>query len=142
MSRILDVKRVSWIVAVMLTVMSSSSQVVLSANTIDVRVKKILDKYEMDYEVDTDGDFKVKVKMKDGRTQTVWVFSKTTRTKERNIETRSVYSASDVTGGSSYALFSATVGADISADNLVRTITSIGVSADLMEQQLTGQDKR
>lgn len=141
------------------------------AGTADPRVKAALDKAGLKYEVTTDGDFKVLMRFDDTRTQIILINSNTEKLKETNLEIREVYSAAyktngnlppevanqlmkdsqkrkigaweliSMSNGTSMAIFNAKVGADISGDNLEKVISLVGVRADVMEKELTSEDK-
>lgn len=141
------------------------------AGTADPRVKATLDKAGLKYEITADGDFKVLMKFDDTRSQIILINSNTEKIKETNLEIREVYSAAYKTNGNlpleianqlmkdsqkrkigawelismgngtAMAVFNAKVGTDISGDNLEKVINLVGVRADVMEKELTSEDK-
>jgi hypothetical protein len=141
------------------------------AGTADPRIKAALDKAGLQYEVTSDGDFKVVFKFEDKRTQLILINSNTERLKETNMEIREIYSVAyktsgnlpvevanqlmkdsqkrkigaweliNTNSGTSLAIFDAKIGADISNDNLMKVMRLVAIRADNMEQELTGEDK-
>jgi hypothetical protein len=142
-----------------------------AAGTADPRVKAALDQAGLKYEMTADGDFKVLMRFDDTRTQIILINSNTERLKDTNLEIREVYSVAyktngnlplevanqlmkdsqkrkigaweliSMSNGTAMAIFDAKVSADISGDNLEKVITLVGVRADVMEKELTSEDK-
>jgi hypothetical protein len=140
------------------------------AGTADPRIKAVLDKAGLKYEITTDGDFKVVMRFDDTRTQLILINSSTERLNETNMEIREIYSVAyrangiipaevanqlmkdsqkrkigawEIIGlknGTSMAVFDAKVNADISSENLEKVIRLVGIRADVMEKELTTQD--
>jgi hypothetical protein len=141
------------------------------AGTADPRIKAVLDKAGMKYEITADGDFKVVMRFDDTRTQLILINSNTERLNETNMEIREIYSVAyrangsisvevanqlmkdsqkrkigaweiiSLENGSSMAVFDAKVNADISSENLEKVIRLVGIRADVMEKELTNEDK-
>lgn len=137
-----------------------------SAKTGDPRVKAILDKEKVNYEITPGGNFKTILKLPSGRTQLAIINSKTK--KLRNLEIREISSAAYRTSGK----LSADVGNQLLSDNANQKLgawqaiqsegntlvlfnaqvdannpeaTYMGLlsalaKADRMEEQLTGKD--
>jgi hypothetical protein len=141
------------------------------AGTADPRIKAVLEKAGMKYEITTDGDFKVFMRFDDTRTQLILINSSTERLNETNMEIREVYSVAyqangsipvevanqlmkdsqkrklgaweiiSMNNGTSMAVFDAKINADISSENLEKVIRLVGIRADVMEKELTSEDK-
>jgi hypothetical protein len=141
-----------------------------SAGTADPRIKAVLDKAGLKYEITADGDFKVFMRFDDTRTQLILINSSTERLNETNMEIREVYSVAyrtsgvipaevanqlmkdsqkrklgaweviSLKNGTSMAVFDAKVNADISSENLEKVIRLVGIRADVMEKELTTED--
>lgn len=133
----------------------------------DPRVKAALEKLGLKYQIDSDGDFKVVMKVDDERTQVAWIMSKTQ--KLGNLEVRRVVSpaykstspipeaiANQLLIDSSrrklgawqaiedkntyLALFTTKIAADSSAKDLGTSLQVTLFTADAMEKTLTGKD--
>jgi hypothetical protein len=154
------------------TLMAMASQLIPVAPTqaaanADQRVKEALDKTGWKYEVDKDGDFKVGIKMKDGRTQIGYIISKTDKVK--GLEVRRIVSVGYVAQGDlngnvaiqllkassqnsfgawqvsqnkdkTAAVFASKVNANMPPEDLDVALMANLYSADQMEQQLTNKD--
>lgn len=75
-----------------ITVLTASTQIASAqtSNAGDPRLKAALDKLGWKYEIDKEGDFKVRMKLQSGRTQLVWISSSTE--KLDNLENRQIMS--------------------------------------------------
>ena len=134
------------------------------AVTPDAIVKAQLERKETPYEIDSDGDFAILVRIDDDRTQQVWVRSvveKTDHQAVREIWSRAYQAEGDafparianellehsntlklggwVKNGDS-AMMVIKIPADASADVLDEAIDLAAVTADKMELELTGKD--
>lgn len=138
-----------------------------SASGGDPRVKDALDKLGLKYEVEQDGDFKVGMKLQGGRTQVAWIGA--TTEKLGSLEIREIASPAYQTQGAlskeianrllsdnaqkklggwqtyqdkqtQVVMFVAKIPANSSAEELQDTLETVLVSADDMEQTLTGKD--
>ena len=134
------------------------------AATPDAVVKAQLERKETPYEIDSDGDFAILVRIDDDRTQQVWVRSvveKTNHQAVREIWSRAYQAEGDafparianellehsntlklggwVKNGDS-AMMVIKIPADASADVLDVAIDLAAVTADKMELELTGKD--
>ena len=134
------------------------------AATPDAIVKAQLERKETPYEIDSDGDFAILVRIDDDRTQQVWVRSvveKTDHQAVREIWSRAYQADGDafparianellehsntlklggwVKNGDS-AMMVVKIPADASADVLDEAIDLAAVTADKMELELTGKD--
>ena len=134
------------------------------AVTPDAIVKAQLERKETPYEIDSDGDFAILVRIDDDRTQQVWVRSvveKTDHQAVREIWSRAYQADGDafparianellehsntlklggwVKNGDS-AMMVIKIPADASADVLDEAIDLAAVTADKMELELTGKD--
>ena len=138
-----------------------------AAPVLDARVEAALKTTGLPYTVDG-GDFRLNFTLPDGRTQLVWIASKTT--KIASTEFRDVWSVASRTKGSLPAeladhllkenvrmvlgawqvsqgkdehlvVFSYAVPADTNADLLQEVIEAVTISADRMEKELTGKDE-
>jgi hypothetical protein len=134
----------------------------------DERVKAALEKMDWKYKVDEDGDFKVVMKLKDGRTQMAWITSKVETV--GGLEIREVMSPGYAVKGplsaevanqllmnssrkklgswrvansqdKSLALFSVKVSANLSPEDLETALVVALHSADEMEKALSQEDK-
>ena len=134
----------------------------------DDRLRATLDKIGWKYEVTKDGDFKVVLDVKDGRTQLAWIGSGTQ--KVGGMEIRSIVSPGHVSKGpleatvanrllmdssgrrlgswevvksqdNHVALFTSKIYADSSPDDLKMAIGVTVFSADEMEKSLSQEDK-
>jgi hypothetical protein len=134
----------------------------------DARVKAALDKMGWKYDVDKDGDFKVRIKTQEGRSQSVNISSATR--KIGNLEVRQIISAGYVSQGPldakianqlldnnaglpmgawsvvsvkdrSVALLVAKIDANSNADDLQMMLGMLTYGADSMEKTLTNEDK-
>ena len=170
MNHLLNLKPLSIVTIVTLALVLGYFQPA-HAGTADPRVKAALDKAGLKYEMTSDGDFKVLMRFDDTRTQTILINSNTEKLKETNLEIREIYSVAYQTNGNlsvevanqlmkdsqkrkvgawelistnngtSMAVFDAKVNADLSADNLEKVIRLVGIRADVMEKELTSEDK-
>ena len=136
-------------------------------STPDPRVEKLLQDAALTYSIDEDGDFRLNYDLPDGRSQRVWVASRTSRL--QTVEVRDVWSvsyrsvgqvsselanqllldnAAQTLGGwqiqrsaDEYLIvFSAQLAADTAVSTLVETIDAVLRVADGLERQLTGGD--
>jgi hypothetical protein len=134
----------------------------------DDRVKSALDKMGWKYEVDKDGDFKVRIKTREGRSQSVTISSGTS--KVGALEVRQIMSAGYIAKGSldskvanqllssnsglpvgawsvvsvkdlSVAILVAKIDANTSSENLQMMLGFLTYGADDMEKTLTNEDK-
>ncbi len=134
----------------------------------DSRVEKPLQGAALAYSVDEDGDFRLIYELPDGRSQLVWVASRTSRL--QTVEVRDVWSVAyrsvgqvspDVanqllldnaaqtqgawqvqrSGDEYLVVFSAQIPADTSAATLLETLDAVIRVADGLERQLTGGDQ-
>lgn len=137
-------------------------------STADSRVAKLLQDAALTYSVDEDGDFRLIYDLPNGRSQLVWVASRTSRL--QTVEVRDVWSVADRSvgqvspdvanqllldnatqalgawqvqrSGDEYLIvFSAQVAADTAAPTLVETLDAVMRVADELERQLTGGDR-
>lgn len=160
-------KRVWSLVTIATLLMGSSQVMAQSQKAGDPCVKAALDKLGLKYEVDEDGDFKVGLRLSDGRTQVGWITSSTE--KLDTLEIRQVislgYRSQAAISGEvanrlladnarrkigawqtfqndkgSTAWFSAKISTSMSADELGKTIEAVLSSADEMEKELTNKD--
>jgi len=136
--------------------------------TSDERVKRLLDKLELKYVVDKDGDFKLIMKLAHDRTQLVFVNSNTE--KFRNMEIREVWSVAYLPsdgiisesvalnllrantkmklgawqiqriGGKDAAAFTVKLAADTDAETLNAIMVYVSEAADEKENELTQTD--
>mgnify|MGYP000538048748 CR=1 FL=1 len=133
----------------------------------DPRVKAALDKHGFKYEIDEDGDFKLGMKLPDGRTQLAWIRSTTEQVGGSEIReilspgykakgTLSAAVANQLLTDSankklgawqvfknqdtSLAVFCSKVAANTSPDNLLASLQLTLRSADGMEKTLSGKD--
>ena len=130
----------------------------------DPLVKAQLESREIPFEIDDDGDFQIVVRLEDDRTQLVWVRSSVQET--GSLRVREIWSpgyqsntdrfpaaiANDLLARSNelilgawvkqdqVAMFVAKIPADASADQLDEAIDLAAISADEVEQELTGKD--
>jgi hypothetical protein len=138
---------------------------------VDRKCQKLLDKANLVYEIDSDGDFKLVVKVQDNRTQLVWVYSNTLTYDD--VEVRTIMSPALV-ADSDEALTAETMRlllvdnfenkmgawevverpdggiviqyvvkppADASAEDLRSLIGLAAIAADMIEQQITSGDE-
>jgi hypothetical protein len=156
--------------ALLLAVLASATPALADTpgNRPDSRVEKLLQDAALSYSVDDDGDFRLTYDLADGRSQLVWVASRTSRL--QTLEVRDVWSVAyrsvgqvppDVArqllldnaaqtlgawqvqrSGDEYLIvFSAQVAADTSMATLVETIDAVIRVADGLERQLTVSDR-
>jgi hypothetical protein len=140
------------------------------AGTPDPRVKSALDRVGLKYELTKDGDYKVLLRFDDNRTQVVIINSNTEKINDTNIEIREVYSLSYRANGyldatvankmlkdsqdrkigawesiavenSTLAVFNAKIPTSINAEDLNRIVRLVGIRSDVMEKELTNEDK-
>ena len=134
----------------------------------DPRVASVLNQLDLKYEVDSDGDYRLLFGLGGGRSQLVFVDSKTYQYK--GLEVRSIWSpaytaptqfSADVSfallrdsrnrklgawevakQASGYvALFTAKIGADLDAATFAAVMTAVVGTADELEKELTGGDR-
>jgi hypothetical protein len=139
-----------------------------AAAKVDGRVKAALEKMDWKYTVDEDGDFKVVMKLEDGRTQLAWITSNVEMV--GGLEIREVISPGYAVKGvlsaevanqllmdsssrklgswrvvkdqdKSLALFSVKVSASLSPEDLETALMVALQSADEMEKVLSKEDK-
>ena len=134
----------------------------------DARVKRLLDTLKLRYAVDTDGDFKVMLEFKDGRSQIAFIDSQTHLVGD--FEIRELWSVAYVSegyldidtantllmknfelalgswrlipgGDNTYLVaFCIQIAADCDPDSFSRALTIVLQTADEMEENLTGAD--
>ncbi len=134
----------------------------------DPRVAKALDDLDIRYEIDPQGDYKFGFNLGDDRSQMGFIRSRTFEF--AGVELREVYSAglqsfgpfdartanlllaqnADVKIGAwevghnkedqHFAVFSATIAADLDGEALLEVIHGVVMTADQMEQRLAGRD--
>ena len=133
----------------------------------DPRVKAALDELGLKYDVDSDGDYKLLLKLDSGRTQFVWVISHTES--YGNLEIREVYSFGFKTGGdlskelsqrllqentenklgawrlvgsgsTQVATYAVQIAATADANSLKQALKIVVVLADAMEKEVVGKD--
>ena len=138
-----------------------------AAPAVDSRVEAVLKTSGLPYTIDG-GDFRIRYTLPDGRTQLVWVATKTTRI--ASVEFRDIWSVARraqgelpaeladhllkenvrmVLGawqvsqgdGEYLVVFSYATPADTSQDVLEEVIEAVTISADRMEKELTGKDE-
>lgn len=138
-----------------------------AGTTVDDRVARQLTEANLSYEVDDEGDYRLKYSLDDGRSQIAWVASGTS--KLGDLEVRELWSiAYRATGqvpqemanglllanarqalgawqvqrsGEEYmVVFSAPIDAKTDATTLALALDAVTKAADAMEQALTGQD--
>ena len=153
-----------------IAVLTASTQIAPAQTSTagDPRIKAALDKLGWKYEIDKDGDFKVGMKLDNGRTQLAWISSSTE--KLDNLEIRQVMSPGYKTDGAlaaqvanqllvdnarkklgawqtfsngktSLAVFAAKIPADSDPESLRSSLQAVFYSADAMEKTLTGKDE-
>jgi hypothetical protein len=141
-----------------------------NAGEVDARMRSALEQAGLKYEITSDSDFKVLVPCKDKRTQVVLINSDTNKINDTNLEFREVYALAyksksalpaemsnkmmqesnrkkigsweiiRTSGGINLAVFNAKIPADLSSENLVQIINSVGLVADEMEKTITTED--
>ena len=135
----------------------------------DDRVKQLLDKTELKYEIDKDGDFKLLFEFEDGRSQIVFVNSNTET--YQGLEIREVWAVGyqpaegdkvdaavsehliranaqlklgawqvQKLGDQEVGVFRAMISAESGKDVLVDTMRLVGVTSDEKESELLGSD--
>jgi hypothetical protein len=134
----------------------------------DKRIAAALDEAELKYEVDNDGDFKLTFELENGRTQMVFINSKTAKLGE--LEIRNVWSPAMATegpldaevanallvendqvklggwrveanaNGKRYAFFAAQIDAEADGDTLKQVLEAVVENADAKEKELTNGD--
>ncbi|MDG2015082.1 MAG: hypothetical protein P8J33_16370 [Pirellulaceae bacterium] len=137
----------------------------------DERVRERLDQTELKYEIDEDGDFKLLFEYDDGRSQIVFVNSKTEN--YQDLEIREVWAVGFVPakkgskvpadvcenlvrsnseikmgawqvqklGDNEVGVFRAMVSANADKDVILDTLRLVGISADEKEAELLGSDE-
>jgi hypothetical protein len=170
MTNSFNLKSLSLVAIATVSIALGALQPANAAEQEDARVRATLEKAGVEFTVTDDKTFKVIVKLKDGRTQVVLIDSETSKIKGTNMEFREVYAlAYKVEGslpaklsnkmmkqshdkkigaweiiegsGSSLAVFTAKVDAELNETNLVKIINSVGLVADTMEQEISGKDE-
>ena len=155
-------------VALLLSATALFAQLGSSQSDADPRVRKVLDQLGLNYDVDSDGDFKLIVETGDERTQLVFINSNTENLDP--FEIREIWGpahSSDgpfsrevanellldsfqkklgawqtmKTGDTYVAVFSAKVAAELDQDSLDRIIRTVAESADVMEKRVNGDDE-
>jgi hypothetical protein len=140
------------------------------AGTPDPRVRSAIEKVGLKYEITKDGDFKVLLRFDDNRTQIVLINSNTERINDTSIEIREIYTLSYRSNGyldatvankmlkdsqnrkigawesiavenTTLAVFNAKVPTTINAEDLNKIIRLVGIRGDVMEKELTNEDK-
>ncbi len=138
-----------------------------SAAQYDGRVKRALDAAGLKYTIDSDGDFKLEFDLDNGRTQIVFINTKTytydnfeirevwspgyqsTSQFSANVATRLLADNMDKKigawqtmrlNGKVTAVFAAKVAADMTAEQLRSILKAVSRSADAMEKELVGTD--
>ena len=156
--------------AVWLALLAAATPVLADsrAGVPDSRVARLLQDAALSYRIDEDGDFRLTYDLGDGRSQLVWVASRTS--KLQTVEVRDVWSVAyrsvgqvspDVanqllldnaaqtlgawqvqrSGDEYLVVFSAQIPADTSAATLLETLDAVIRVADGLERQLTGGDQ-
>ncbi len=144
------------------------AQVGGSSQNHDNRVEAVLDNLDMNYEIDSDGDFKMIIEFDDDRSQVVFVSSTTYELND--LEIREVWSVGHISenrlsavvanrlleessevilggwevqdwGGEQVAVFRAKMSANVSGDALYSAISAVSQTADEMEKALVGTDE-
>jgi hypothetical protein len=170
MNNSLNLKSLSLVaIATASLVMGAFQPANAAAEEEDGRVRSALTKAGIEFQVTNDKTFKVIVKLKGGRTHVVLIDSNTSKINGTNMEFREVYAmAHKVEGelpgdlsnkmmkqshdkkigaweliqgnGTSLAVFTAKVDAELNDTNLAKIINSIGLVADTMESEISGKD--
>lgn len=153
------------------TILTASAQISTaqthSSSPSDLRVKVILDQLGIKYKIDARGDFKIGMRMKDGRTQVAWIGSQTANM--GNMEIREILSTAyksneplpaevanrllidnthkkigaweTLSKDNAYmVVYCSQIPADIDAQTLEAVLRGTLKSADDMEKELTGKD--
>lgn len=162
MDRNVCARALSWGLAVALATLGAAWAPPVSAAEPDKKVKKLLDKAKVRYEVDADGDFKVTYELENGRTQLAFVRSTTFAYGKLAI--REILSIGYRASGNAFpaevanrmlehnqgaklgawakqgnvAVFTSKIPADASADELVDAIEVTVSLADELEKEFTG----
>lgn len=152
----------------LIAIVQTSSAQTNSNATGDSRIQASLEELGFKYEIDKEGDFKVVIRTQDGRTQLVWIISKTQR--YGKLEIREIVSPAYLSNEplslevanqlledntltklgawqifkqdkGHLAMFVAKIPADSDANNLGDSLEIVARSADAMENKLTGKDK-
>lgn len=157
------------LVATMLATFSSEQSYARSGVTdkVDRRVEKVLERTGWKYEIDSDGDFRLHFRFSDGRTQVVFVRSKTVDID--GLEVREIWSPGIRATGSldertaidllrensrikigawrlansregCIAIFAVQIGAEIDRETLMTVARAAGVVADNKEKAATERD--
>lgn len=134
----------------------------------DPRVKELLDKAELKYEVDSDGDFKLLNSFDNGRSQVVFILTETVQLGD--LEIREVFSIGYVSadsvsaeiarnlleenrrvklgawelnslGGKEVGVFRAKIAAETDVNALLMTLHAVTSTADQKEQELLSSDE-
>jgi len=134
----------------------------------DPRVSGLLDEAGLKASIDDEGDFRLHNEVADGRSQLVWILSKTSELRE--LEIREIWAiafksptpfSADVAnqlleqncqtkigawqmrkmGDDFVAVFSAQIAADTDVDSLTTVIDAVALTADNMEQELSEGDE-
>lgn len=145
------------------SVLLAAITVPVVANAADAVVAKQLDALKLKYEVDKDGDYKMVFNLGGGRTQLVWVRSKTyTYRSEQireiwspgyrsatdmipaNVANRMLENSNEVKLGGwvkqgKVGMFVVKIGTDASAETLGDAITAAARTADDIEQEFSGK---
>ena len=159
------VKRAVLVIALILLVIQGVC--VHAEGESDQRVEALLGELELKYQIDSDGDFRLILKLDSGRTQLVFVNSRTETLDE--FEIREIWSVAYVAStslssftanmllldsykkkigawqtvkddGKYIVMFAAKIPADCEASMLNSTLWGVAESADQMERDLTGKD--
>jgi hypothetical protein len=162
--RVMTMTVLTTVVMIVLTTVGMAKE----AAKVDGRVKAALEKMDWKYTVDEDGDFKVVMKLEDGRTQLAWITSNVEMV--GGLEIREVLSPGYAVKGAlsaevanqllmdsssrklgswrvvkdqdkSLALFSVKVNASLSPEDLETALMVALQSADEMEKGLSKEDK-
>jgi opacity protein-like surface antigen len=171
MNKSLNLKNLSLVAIVAMTSLAMGVlQPANAAEQEDGRVRAALDKAGLKFEVTKDKTFKVIIKLNGGRTHVVLIDSDTSKINGTNMEFREVYAlaykvdgelSADLSNkmmkqshdkkigaweiiqgnGTSLAVFTAKVDAGLNDTNLAKIISSVGLVADTMEDEISGKDE-
>jgi hypothetical protein len=147
--------------------MTAFAQVGTRKIEVDARVEKVLKEAELKYTIDSEGDFKLYMKVRDERIQAMWIISEIQAV--GSLQVRQVWSIGFVSdtpftpeltirlleanaklklgawqvrkmSGKYVAVFAAQVGADIDKFTLLTCMSAVATTADDLERDLTGKD--
>jgi hypothetical protein len=169
MKRSINFKHLSLISIATLALILGAIQPASTAEQEDGRVRAALVKAGVEFTVTNDKQFKVVIKLKNGRTHVVLIDSSTNKINGTNLEFREVYALAHKVDGilsetitnkmmkeshdkkigawelianssTSLAVFTAKVDANLNDTSLARIINSVGLVADTMELEISGKD--